>query len=78
MQRSGSARQRSTDAGRPVEESLAILRDLAGEKGYRMEKALIGACWYLVNEATGELALSDLGTSVFTVERAIRFLSALS
>ena len=52
-----------------------MLRALAADKGYRLENALIGACWYLVNEATGELALNDLGTSVFTAERAIRWLS---
>lgn len=69
-------RQRSDDAEMPCGDSRVMLRSLAGEKGYRVESALIGTCWYLVNEATHELALSDLGTSVFTVERAIRFLSA--
>ena len=70
--------QRAKDAGTAFADGPATLRSLAGEKGYRLESALIGTCWYLVNAATGERALSDLGTSVFTVKRAIKFLSALS
>jgi hypothetical protein len=34
-------------------------------------------CWFLVNEETGDLAVSDRGTTAFSVERAIKFLSAL-
>jgi hypothetical protein len=59
-------------------DNLAKLRGLAGEKGCRLEKAPISGTWFLINEATGQLAISDKGTSAFTVERAVRFLSALS
>jgi hypothetical protein len=60
-----------------VRDNLTKLRSLAGEKGYRLEKAPISGTWFLVNEATGQLAVSDRGTTAFSVERAIRFLSSL-
>jgi hypothetical protein len=59
-------------------DNLAKLRSLAGEKGYRMEKAPISGTWFLIDEKTGEQAMSDRGTTAFSVERAIKFLSSLS
>jgi hypothetical protein len=56
-------------------DNLAKLRSLAGEKGYELEKAPIRDCWFLVNERTGKPAVSDKGTTAFSVERAIKFLS---
>jgi hypothetical protein len=56
-------------------DNIAKLRGLAGEKGYRLEKAPIRDSWFLINEATGQLAVSDRGTTAFSVERAIKFLS---
>ena len=40
-------------------DNLAKLRGLAGEKGYRLEKAPIRDCWFLVNEATGVSRTGD-------------------
>jgi hypothetical protein len=57
-------------------DNLAKLRSLAGEKGYNLVRAPIRDCWFLVNDATGEMALSPKGTTAFSVERAIKFLSA--
>ena len=59
-------------------DNLSKLRSLAGEKGYRLRKGPISGTWFLVKEETGELAMSDRGTTEFRVERAIKFLSALS
>ena len=59
-------------------DNLAKLRGLAGEKGYRLESAPISGTWFLVDERTGARAMSDRGTTAFSAERAIKFLSALS
>ena len=56
-------------------DNLAKLRSLAGETGYRLERAPIRDTWFLVHEATGEKAMSERGTTAFSVEKAIRFLS---
>jgi hypothetical protein len=56
-------------------DNLAKLRGLAGEEGYRLDKAPIRDCWFLVNEKTGKPAVSDKGTTAFSVERAIKFLT---
>jgi len=56
-------------------DQLAKLRGLANEKGFRLERAPPRDCWFLVHVATGELAISDRGTSAFSVERAIKFLA---
>jgi hypothetical protein len=60
-----------------LRDDIANLRSLAGELGYRLEQAPISGSWFLVNEDTGELAMSDRGTTAFSVEQAIKFLSAL-
>ena len=60
----------------PDRTAVARLRDLAGEKGYRLEKAPISGTWFLVDERTGERAMSDRGTTAFSAERAIKFLAA--
>jgi hypothetical protein len=57
-------------------DQTAKLRALAGEKGYLLEKAPISGTWFLVEEKTGEKAMSDRGTTAFSVDRAIEFLSA--
>ena len=59
-------------------DNIAKLRGLANETGYRLEKAPISGTWFLIEEKTGEKAMSDRGTTAFSVERAIKFLSALS
>ena len=56
-------------------DNLAKLHSLAGAKGYRLEKAPIRDCWFLINEKTGKPAVSDKGTTAFSVERAIKFLA---
>ena len=58
------------DMGRP--------RGLAGEEGYRLEKAPMRGCWFLINEATGKLAIKPNETTAFAIERAIRFLRKLT
>ena len=58
-------------------DNIAKLCGLASEKGYRLEKAPISGTWCLVNERSGERAMSDKGTTAFSVERAIAFLKAL-
>jgi hypothetical protein len=50
---------------------------LPSEKGYELEKAPIRDCWFLVDEKTGNPAVSDKGTTAFSVERAIAFLKQL-
>ena len=57
-------------------DNLAKLRSLTGEKGYRLKKAPIRDCWFLIDEKTDRPAVSDRGTTAFSVERAIKFLSA--
>ena len=56
-------------------DNLAKLRGLASERGYRLEKAPISGTWFLIDEVTGEKALSDRGTTAFSAERAIKFLA---
>lgn len=58
-------------------DKTAQLRGLAAEKGYRLEKAPISGTWFLVDEAAGERAMSDRGTTAFSIERAIKFLAGL-
>lgn len=58
-------------------DQTAKLRGLAGEKGYALEKAPISGTWFLIDEKTGEKAMSERGTTAFSVERAIKFLSVL-
>ncbi len=58
-------------------DNLAKLRGLAGEHGYRLEKAPISGTWFLIEEVTGEKAMSDRGTTAFSVERAIAFLKTV-
>jgi hypothetical protein len=58
-------------------DNIAKLRGLANATDYRLEKAPISGTWFLVNEETGELAVSERGTTAFSVDRAVRFLSAL-
>jgi hypothetical protein len=41
--------------------NLAKLRNLAGEKGYRLEKAPASGSWFLVDEVIDVLAVSDGG-----------------
>jgi hypothetical protein len=43
----------------PNRDAVTRLRSLAGEKGYRVEKAPIRGSWFLVDEVTSELAVSD-------------------
>lgn len=57
-------------------DNLAKLRSLAGEKGFELEKAPIRDCWFLVDEKSGKPAISYKGTTAFSVDRAIKFLSA--
>jgi hypothetical protein len=47
---------------------------LAGEKGYRLERGVVRDTWILTDEKTGKQAVSDRGTTAFSVERAIAFL----
>ena len=56
-------------------DALAQLRSVAGEKGYHLERAPIRDCWFLIDERTGKPAVSDRGTTAFTIDRAIKFLS---
>ncbi len=56
-------------------DDTAKLRGLAGELGYELVKAPIRGCWFLVDEK-GDNAVSDRGTTAFSVERAIRFLTS--
>jgi hypothetical protein len=58
-------------------DDMAKLRGLAGEKGFRLEKAPISETWFLIDEKTGDRAMSDRGTTAFSVERAIAFLKRL-
>jgi hypothetical protein len=58
-------------------DDMAKLRGLAGEKGYRLERAPISETWFLIDEETGERAMSERGTTAFSVERAITFLRRL-
>ena len=58
-------------------DNTAKLRSLAGEHGYRLEKAPISGTRFLIEKVTGEKAMSDRGTTAFTTERAIKFLSRL-
>jgi hypothetical protein len=55
----------------------ARLRSLAGEKGYVLVKAPIRDYWFLISEATSQPAVSEKGTTAFSVDRAIAFLKAL-
>ena len=59
----------------PRRDDLARLRGLAGEKGFRVEKAPSRDCWFLIDEKSNELAVSDRGTTAFSAEKAIRFQS---
>jgi hypothetical protein len=59
-------------------DNLAKLRGLANDAGYRLEKAPIRDSWFLISEATGQLAISDRGTTAFSVERAIAFLKRVT
>ena len=56
-------------------DNLAKLRGLAGEKGYRLEKAPISGTWFLIDEKTGWKAIGERGTTAFSIERALKFLS---
>jgi hypothetical protein len=58
----------------PRRDDLARLRGLAGEKGFRLEKAPPRDCWFLIDEKNGKLAASDRETTAFSVESGIRFL----
>jgi hypothetical protein len=62
--------------GAPHDE-VAKLRGLPGELGYDLVKAPIRGCWFLVNEAPGQPAMSDRGTTAFSVERAIKLLAVV-
>ena len=42
-------------------DDLAKLRGLAGDKGYRLEKAQISGTCFLIDETTGKPAISDRG-----------------
>ena len=57
-----------------LQDNLAKLRSLAADKGYKIISAPRDF-WFLVNDATGEIAVSVESTSAFSVERAIKFLS---
>ena len=61
----------------PRRDDLARLRGLAGAKGFRLEKAPPRDCWFLINEKTGKLAVSDRGTTAFSAEKAITYLRTL-
>jgi hypothetical protein len=54
---------------------MAALRSLAGEAGCTLEKAPNRGCWFLISDKDGKPAVSDRGTTAFTVDRAIKFLS---
>lgn len=56
-------------------DDLAKLRSLAGELGYRLERAPARGCWFLMHEATGKAAVSERGTTAFGVVRALTFLT---
>ena len=62
----------------PNRDALARLRSLAGDHGYRLERGVVRDTWILTDEKTGKPAVSERGTTAFSVERAIAFLSALS
>jgi hypothetical protein len=55
-------------------DDIAQLRTLAAEKGYRLEPAVMGGCWRLMDDVTGTPATSENGSAGFTVAEAIRFL----
>ena len=57
-------------------DDLGKLRGIAGELGYKLVKAPIRGCWFLVDERTGRHAVSDRDTTGFGVEAAIKFLKA--
>jgi hypothetical protein len=71
---SGPRRFRCTISLMAFRDNLAKLRSLAGEKGYELEKAPISGAWFLIEEVTGQLAVSDRDTTAFSVDRAIAFL----
>jgi len=53
---------------------IAELRMLAAEKGYRLERAVLGGCWRLMDDVSGKPATNESGAAAFTVAQAIRFL----
>lgn len=58
--------------GMAFRDNLAKLRGLANETGYRVEKAPIRDCWFLVNETTGHLAISSTGAYRIPQSQAFR------
>jgi hypothetical protein len=52
------------------------LQSLAFSKGYRIQRALIRNCWRLIDEKTGEPAVTDWGGTAFTVKAAMKYLAA--
>ena len=59
-------------------EDIAALRALAAEKGYRLEPAIMGGCWRLMDDVTGKPATNENGSAAFTVAEAIHFLRSRS
>ena len=59
----------------PFRDAIAKLRSLSSERGYRLEKAPISGTWFLIDEKSGWKAISDRGTTAFSVKQAIKFLS---
>ena len=58
--------------------AIAQLKELAVVKGYRPERAFFRDKWYLINEATGNYALTPRGTpAIFLVMEAVRYLRTL-
>ena len=55
-------------------DDIARLRGLAGEKGFRIEKAIARGCFHLVDEKTGEVTIKPNGSAAFTMAQAFKFL----
>ena len=53
-------------------DNLGKLRGLAGERGYDLQRAPISGTWFLMDKK-GKPAVTDRGTTAFSVERALTF-----
>ena len=61
----------------PPRNEIARLRGLCGEKGFRLERALMKDRWRLIDEKTGKPALNVRGSTAFDIKAAIAFLNRL-
>ena len=57
-------------------DNLAKLRGLAGEKGYRLERAMMNNRWRLIDDTTERPAVNLHGSTAFTMGDAIKFLNS--